>query len=140
MESAYPRAVRGHITRRGKAWRVHVYLGRDEKTGKDRYLTRTVRGTKREAENVCAALVAQASQGQFSKSAGTMGELLELWMDHIEPNVSPATLAAYRIYLDRWILRKTHTPFDARHAVAVVPPTDEDYAAEKLRQSRASSL
>jgi integrase len=86
-----------------------VYLGRDEDTGKHRYLTRTVRGTKREAETVCAALVAQASQGQFSKSAGTMGELLEQWMDHIEPNVSPATLAAYRIYLDRWILPKFAT-------------------------------
>src|ERR1700730_9910868 len=103
MELANPRPVRGHITNRGKAWRVHVYLGRDEATGEDRDLTRTVRGTKREAENVCAALVAQVSQGQFSKSAGTMGELLEQWMDHIEPNVSPATLAAYRIYLDRWI-------------------------------------
>ena len=114
-----------------------MYLGRDEKTGKDRYLTRTVRGTKREAENVCAALVAQASQGQFSKSAGTVGELLELWMDHIEPNVSPATLAAYRIYLDRWIL-----PAFATVRVDRLRPAELDrfYAALRSNLSPASVL
>ncbi len=39
--------ARPHV-RRGNAWRVHAYLGADARTGKQRYLTRTVRGTKRD--------------------------------------------------------------------------------------------
>jgi len=97
--------VRGHITRRGNAWRVHIYLGRDAATGKQRYLTRSVRGTKREAETVCASLVAEASRGRFGEQAsGTVGELLEQWMTHLEADASPSTLAAYRVYLRRWIV------------------------------------
>lgn len=41
---------------------MHVYVGRDEVTGKQRYLTRTVHGTKREAEKVFATLVVDASK------------------------------------------------------------------------------
>src|SRR5205814_5700814 len=44
------------LLRRGDAWRVHVYVGRDEVTGKQRHLTRTVHGTKREAEKVLATV------------------------------------------------------------------------------------
>jgi len=48
--------VRGSISRRGDSWRVHVYLGLDSQTGKQRYLTRTVHGTKRDAERVSTDL------------------------------------------------------------------------------------
>lgn len=83
---------------------MHVYLGRDADTGKPRYLTRTVRGTKREAEALCASLVAEASRGRFGeRSSGTLGELLDQWMAHLEADASPSTLAAYRVYLRRWI-------------------------------------
>jgi integrase len=97
--------MRGHVTRRGDSWRLHVYLGRDSETGKQRYLTRTMKGTKREAETACAQFVAEAARGEHGETtAGTLRELVERWMAHIEPNVSPSTLAAYRIYLDKWIL------------------------------------
>ncbi len=36
--------VRGSISP-GSSWRVHAYLGLDNQTGKDRYLTRTVQDT-----------------------------------------------------------------------------------------------
>ena len=39
------------ITKRGKAWRVRVFIGRDAE-GKQRFATRTVHGTKAEAEAV----------------------------------------------------------------------------------------
>jgi len=98
------RGVRGHITRRGDAWRVHVYLGVDAATGKQRYLTRTVHGTKRDAERMCAELVVEAQRGSFGDTtAGTVGELLDRWVAHIEPNVSPSTLASYAVYLRNWI-------------------------------------
>jgi integrase len=97
--------MRGHVVRRGDAWRVHVYLGRDSATGKQRYLTRTVHGTKREAEKVCATLVAEAARGQYgTRAAGTVGALLEAWLAHIEPDASPSTMATYRGYVARWIM------------------------------------
>jgi integrase len=81
-----------------------VYLGRDSQTGKQRYVTRTVHGTKREAQALCTELSAQASRGKFGDTAaGTLGELLERWIEHIEPDVAPSTIAAYRIYQRRWI-------------------------------------
>ncbi|HVW32424.1 MAG TPA: site-specific integrase [Acidimicrobiia bacterium] len=97
--------MRGHITRRGDAWRIHIYVGLDADTGKRRYVTRTVRGSRREAETVCAALVADASRGRFGdRSSGTVGELLEQWMAHIEADAAPSTMAGYRVYLRNWIL------------------------------------
>ena len=39
--------MRGHLVRRGDAWRVHVDVGRDEVTGKHYYLIPAVHGTKR---------------------------------------------------------------------------------------------
>ncbi|MGH2961119.1 MAG: tyrosine-type recombinase/integrase [Solirubrobacterales bacterium] len=97
--------MRGHVVRRGKGWRVHVYLGVDAATGKQRYLTRTIRGTKREAEVVRAELVAQAARGRFGDTApGTLADVLERWLEQIGPDISPATAAAYRVYLRKWIL------------------------------------
>lgn len=97
--------MRGHITKRGDAWRVHVYLGVDPATAKQRYLTRTVRGTKREAEIVCAQMVAEVAHGDHAVApSGTVGELLERWMAHAGPDMSPATVTAYRIYLRKWIV------------------------------------
>jgi hypothetical protein len=48
----------GHVTKRGNAWRIVVDAGTDPITGKRRQITRTVRGTKREAEAVRNALLA----------------------------------------------------------------------------------
>src|SRR5207237_8927010 len=89
-------AMRGHMVRRGDAGRVHVYVGRDEVTGKQRYLTRTVRGTKREAEKVLASLVVDASKGKFTtKTSGTLEGLLKDWLANLEQHASPSTIATY---------------------------------------------
>ena len=71
-------AMRGCVSKRGDAWRVHVYVGLDAVTGKQRYLTRAVHGTKREAERICAELVTEADRGGFGDT--TPGTLTELAM------------------------------------------------------------
>lgn len=137
MRFATVRPVRGHITKRGDAWRIHVYLGRDSATGKHRYLTRTVRGTKREAENVCAQLVAEAARGDHGETAaGSLGELLTQWLEHIEPNVSPSTLAAYKVYVEKWIKPKLgHVKLDR------LRPADIDRFYASMRGSlQAASI
>ncbi len=46
--------MQGNLQQRGpSSWRIRVFVGRDE-AGKKRYLERTVRGTKREAQRVMA--------------------------------------------------------------------------------------
>ena len=42
--------MRGFIRRRGAAWELRVYLGQDTVTGKKRYATKSVRGSRREAD------------------------------------------------------------------------------------------
>lgn len=130
--------MRGHVTRRGGAWRVHVYLGFDERTGRQRYLTRTVRGTKREAETMCARLVTEAATGHHGQTAaGTMKDLLDRWMVHLAQDASPATIAAYRHYLKNHILPALGTT-----KVDRVRPADLDalYAELRGRLSPASVL
>jgi integrase len=130
--------VQGHIVRRGNTWRVHVYLGADARTGKQRYLTRTVRGTKRDAEKVRADLVAQAIHGKFGETAaGTVADITERWLEHLEPDISPATASAYRVYLRNWIV-----PRIGEKNVDRLRPADLDrfYASLRKHLSAASVL
>jgi integrase len=130
--------VHGHIVRRGNTWRVHVYLGVDARIGKQRYLTRTVRGTKRDAEKVRADLVAQAVHGKFGETAaGTVADVTERWLEHLEPDISPATASAYRVYLRNWIV-----PRIGEKKVDRLRPADLDrfYASLRKHLSPASVL
>jgi integrase len=130
--------VQGHIVRRGNTWRVHVYLGADARTGKQRYLTRTVRGTKRNAERVRADLVAQAVHGKFGETAaGTVADVAERWLEHLEPDISPATASAYRVYLRNWIV-----PRLGEQKIDRLRPADLDrfYASLRKHLSPASVL
>jgi integrase len=133
MDGVLSAGMRGHISRRRDAWRVHVYLGVDARTGKQRYLTRTVHGTKRDAEAVCAQLVAEASRGEHGETAaGTLADLVDRWFEHITPNVSPSTLAGYRIYLDKHIL-----PALGAKRIDRLRPADIDRFYASLRGSLA---
>ena len=77
-------------------WRVHVYLGPDARTGKQRYLTRTARGTKRDVEKVRAGLVAQAVREVRRSGGRDLADVAERWLEHLAPDISPATASAYR--------------------------------------------
>ncbi|QGG96680.1 hypothetical protein [Actinomarinicola tropica] len=70
--------MRGHIQQRGpRSWRIKAYLGRDG-GGRKRYVERTVRGTRREAEREMARLVVEVDEGRHAAAAPlTFGELLD---------------------------------------------------------------
>ncbi len=120
--------VAGSIRQRGKeSWELRVFVGRDPVTDKRQYVTKTYRGTRREAERELARLVVQAEDGQVSvKGAGTtVGELCEQWYAQRQGDWSPSTAYNYRRILDRRILprfgstplRKLRTvEIDASHA------------------------
>jgi integrase len=73
-----------------------VDLGRDPLTRRRRQLSRTVRGTKREAERELAALVNEVSDGQETNSNATVADVLARWLDLAADHLSPTTLDEYK--------------------------------------------
>jgi integrase len=125
--------MRGSISKRGDAWRIRVYVGRDRHTGAKRWACRTVRGTRREAEQACAALVTEIGAGFHSEADRTVADLLARWMALIGPDLSPSTLRDYRSAIDRHI-----TPALGSTKLAKVRASDLDdwYRALPLGPAR----
>jgi hypothetical protein len=55
--------MKGHLRQRGSAWELRAYAGVDPIRGRQKYVTRTFRGGKREAEEALARLVVEVSGG-----------------------------------------------------------------------------
>lgn len=89
--------MQSNLQQRGpSSWRIRVFVGRDE-AGKKRYLERTVRGTKREAQRVMARLVTEVDEGRHvAAAASRFGDVLERWLEVKATVVEPSTLAIYR--------------------------------------------
>jgi integrase len=75
-------------------WELIVQLPPDSTRPRARQLTRTVHGTKREAQR--ANLVGEVSAGRFVSTATTFGELLDRWLEHVGDQLSPTTVREYR--------------------------------------------
>lgn len=76
-------------------WRLRVFAGRE--AGKVRQVSRNFKGTKRQAESALAKLVADVERQQVAVGyAGTLGELIERWLDDISPHRSAYTIREYR--------------------------------------------
>ena len=89
---------------RGKdRWRAKVYLGAGP-NGTNRYLTRTIRGPKRHAENVLAQLIVEAGTGGHDVTDGTLEQLARRWIEATGPGMSPTTLRGYEQLLRTAIL------------------------------------
>ena len=59
----------GHIQQRGEtSWRLHAFIGRDA-NGRKRHATKTVHGTKREADRALAAFVTEVSRDRSASAA-----------------------------------------------------------------------
>ncbi len=82
--------------RRPGVWELVVQLPRDATTARAPQLSRTVRGTKREAQRALAALVAEVSAGKVSASNATLSELLARWLEVVDDQLSPTTVREYR--------------------------------------------
>lgn len=96
--------MQGNLQQRGpNSWRVRVFVGRDE-LGKKRYVERSVRGTKREAQRAMARLVAEVDDGRHVPAAKRkFGELLDQWLEVKASTVEESTIEGYRYYAARYI-------------------------------------
>jgi integrase len=74
-----------------------VSTGRDPVKGRYRYVSRTVQGTRKEAEAALAALVTQVTigAGGYTGTDATLGELVEQWLDLKRDTLSVTTWEGY---------------------------------------------
>ena len=84
-------------------WELIVSVGRDPLTGKWRHKSRTLRGTKREAQRALAELVRDVSTGTVRPTDVTVSITLDRWLEVASDNLSPTTLREYRRLIARRI-------------------------------------
>ncbi len=121
--------MQGHLQRRGDdSWRCKVFLGRSA-DGKRRYLERTVRGSRKEAEHELAVMVVEAGEGRWVPTAPmTMAELLERWLTLKATTVEPTTVNGYR-----WIAKQYVLPAFGDRKVATIRTLELDDFYAQLR-------
>jgi hypothetical protein len=81
--------MKGHIREvvPGKKFRVYVYEGRDPVTGRKRYRTKVVAGTRRDAEATLHQMAADVSRTPTREmtTSATFGDLVERWFTMMSP-------------------------------------------------------
>ncbi|MFZ0349222.1 MAG: site-specific integrase [Pseudolabrys sp.] len=88
---------RGTIKSRSSgSYRIRYSLGRDPVSGKRRFATATVRGTRKEAERELVRLLRTVDTGEHvDPSRMTVGDWLELWTQTTKAEVSPKSHERY---------------------------------------------
>ena len=89
---------------RSGVWEARVDAGRDPATGKRRQISRTVYGTKREAQRVLNEMAVEADRGALSGTSATFEKLCERWLELGATDLSPVTIRNYRDLLKNHIL------------------------------------
>ena len=103
---------RGTIRQRSKirkdSWTVQVYTDVDHDTGKKRFYSEAVKGTKTLAQRRLTELLRETDTGTFVEpSRLTVAEYLKQWLrDSAAPRVSGPTLESYSGNLDRYLVPK----------------------------------
>ncbi|MGH9222321.1 MAG: tyrosine-type recombinase/integrase [Acidimicrobiales bacterium] len=121
--------MQGFMRQRGDAWELRVYVGRDAVSGRKRWVYKTVRGGKREAQRALTAMVAEADRGALARTSATVGELLEEWYSHAAPGFSPKGAHETRGILDRNLL-----PFVGKVQLSKLGAADLDRFYRRLRE------
>ena len=126
--------MRGHLQQRGAdSWRLKVFLGRST-DGKRRYLERTFRGLRREAENELARMVVEVGEGRHAPAPPmTFGELLDRWLAMKKLSLEPSTLKSYE-----WVAERYLRPALGERKLASVRPIELDELYTSLHTSGLS--
>lgn len=94
--------MKGHIRQRSKgSWAITVDLPREE-DGKRRQKQRTVRGTKREAEEVLARMLNEVNSGTYVPECNmTLGAYLNEWLQvYARHSIAARTFERYQELID----------------------------------------
>jgi hypothetical protein len=120
---------RGSIRQRGKdAWELRVYLGTDAKTGRQRWATTTVHGSRRHANAQLAAMVEACDHARLR--AGTVADLLARWFEAASTAWAASTVRQTRSVIDCHLI-----PHLGHLAVAELTTADIDDFYGHLRRA-----
>lgn len=108
---------RGHIRQRGDTWELRVSAGTDPLTGRRRVVTRTFRGSRRDADRALTRLLGELDDGAHRGPDATLATLLDRWWAHARTRWAPATRRGYATY--------RHTYLDPHRAKRVGNITPE---------------
>ncbi|WP_291825157.1 tyrosine-type recombinase/integrase [Candidatus Microthrix sp.] len=88
------------------SWEIRLFLGTDD-TGKKRYRSKSVKGSKREAERTMRQLIAEIEAGRAeanrSEQTLTIDQLLERWQAANVNDWSPTTARDHQRTAEGWI-------------------------------------
>jgi integrase len=88
--------MKGHIRERSPGHWAIILDVRDPRTGERRRRWHTFVGTKRQAQNECARLIAALQGGTYLEPAKiTVAAHMERWLEHVRSQVSPKTFERY---------------------------------------------
>lgn len=110
--------MKGYKRKRGKipnTWQLAAYVGTDIETGKKKYVTRTFRGSERDADRALAKLVTEVSKGEYvPPSHETVAQYLEFWLEnYAKINLRLRTFESYHMIVREHIIpRLGHLPLD----------------------------
>ena len=119
---------------RSGVWEARIEAGRDPATGKRRQVSRTIYGTKREAQKVLNEMAVEADRGGFTGTSATFGELCERWLELATADLSPVTVRNYRDLLKNHII-----PALGNHSVASIQAIDLDRLYHALLTERGAT-
>lgn len=96
--------ARGTIRQRGPtSWELRIYVGYED--GRRRYLSKTVRGTHKDAERALTKLQHEVDIGEAKAPAqGTVATFLEEWWKAFGPDLYPSTRVTTRSILDKHLI------------------------------------
>jgi len=121
--------MRGHIRKRGNAWELRAYAGIDPLTNRQKYVTRTFRGGKREAEEALARFVTEVAGGSQAAQDTTVGDLIRDWLALANRELSPTTARGYE-----WIVKTYITPTLGKVPLARLRTAQLDRFYAQLRE------
>lgn len=121
--------MRGHLRKRGNAWELRAYAGTDPLTNRQKYVTRTFRGGKREAEEALAHFVTEVAGGGHAAQDTTVGDLIDDWLALAIRDLSPTTARGYD-----WIIKTYVRPSLGKVPLARLRASQLDRFYAQLRE------
>ena len=123
--------MRGNIEQRGGGrWRLRVLVGREN--GRTKLVTRSFRGTKRQAGTELAKYVADVERNQVAvRHSGSLQDLLVRWLGAIDRDRSRYTMKEYRRLSSESVRRHhalLHTALSRAVTWGLIPTNPADRA------------
>jgi integrase len=81
-------------------WQLRAFAGVDQATGRPRQVSKTFVGNASAAERALRSFISEAEMGKVDRSRSTLGQLLDRWLEQIEPTHRPKTVHEYQRWID----------------------------------------